>query len=244
MSISAEQVRQVFSESLRSGDDVLIHASLGRLGHFEAGVDDVIDALLEAIGETGTLVMMADTRSFSRSGTFSMDQPSETGLITERFRLREGVVRSRVPMVSFCAFGPRSAYYTRPYNSHLDPEATMTRLLEMDAKIMLLGVGYEKCTLYHLAEERHGTPYNFYKTFSGTLIDGEQSIGPISQRYYVRRDMNVRKNPAVAGQMLEQRQQVHIAELGSGLARTFKARHFDSCCMDALAADPQAFVAK
>lgn len=244
MIISADAVREVFTAALNPGDDVLIHASLGNLGHFEAGVDDVIVALQEAVGPTGTVIMMTDTRSFAKSGEFFMDQPSETGLLTEHFRLFPGVKRSCVPMVSFCAIGERSDFYTEVYHSHLDAEATITRLLERDGKIMLIGIGYEKCTLYHLAEERHKTPYNFYKSFEGELMEEGKAIRPISQRYFVRRDMNVKKNPAIGGIMLEERDQSHIAVLGDDVVRTFRARDFDACCMDALARDPDAFLEK
>lgn len=115
MKISASEVRAAFNSALEPGDDVLIHAALGKLGHFEAGVDDVILALREAVGPTGTVIMMTDTRSFAKSGRFSMDQPSETGLLTEHFRVTPGVKRSCVPMCSFCAIGPRAGHYTEAF---------------------------------------------------------------------------------------------------------------------------------
>lgn len=152
-------------------------------------------------------------------------------------------MRSRVPMVSFAAIGPRAEYYTREYNSHLDETAPITRLLEQDGKIMLMGVGYIKCTLYHLAEERHESPYNFYKTFEGVEVDETgRELGPISQRYFVRKDMGVKKDPAIAGSMLEERGESTVLTLGKGEVRTFKARDFDRCCMDALDKDPDAFL--
>jgi aminoglycoside N3'-acetyltransferase len=240
--ITRQQVRTAIEASLAKGDDVMIHASLGRLGNFEDGVDALIQAILAAVGETGTVIMMTDTRSFAQTGRFSMVQPSETGLLTERFRLTPGVIRSCVPMVSFCASGPRSSAYTERYHSHLDETATITRLLENNGKIMLMGVGYDKCTLYHLAEERHSTKYNFYKDFEGVLTSsGEER--PISQRYFVRRDMSLQKDPSIAGYMLESRGQAKKRPLGAGLVRTFRARDFDDCCMRALDADPDAFVA-
>lgn len=245
MSISAQEVRRVFSTALEPGDDVLVHSALGQLGHLEAGVEDVIDALIEAVGPGGTVIVMTDTRSFSKTGRFSMSQPSETGLLTELLRRRPQAQRSRVPMTSFAAIGPSANYYTQEYNSYLEEASTMARLLQRDAKIMLIGIGYEKCTLYHVAEERHGMPYNIYKTFEGVELDDcGKEIGPISQRYYVRADMSLKKDPSVAGVMLEDRAQSLILKLGEGKVRTFKARDFDRCCMDALDEDPQAFLAK
>lgn len=240
--ISAKQLRDALAQALLPGDDVLVHASLRRLGHFQAGVDDIVQALYETVGTSGTVIMMTDTRSFSKTREFRMDQPSETGLLTERMRLRDDVVRSRVPMVSFVAHGPKARYYTAEYQSHLDESATITRLLAQDGKIMMMGVGYEKCTLFHLSEERHGSRYNAYKSFEGREILAWGREVPIVQRYFVRADMTVRKDPAPAGALLEQRGLVRTASLGAGRLLTFKARDFDQCCMDALSEDPNAFI--
>lgn len=242
MNITVDQTVQAMKSVLAPGDDVLVHASLGRMGHFDAGVDAVIDAMCDAVGMSGTVIMMTDTRSFARTGRFSLQQPSETGLLTERFRLTPGVRRSCVPMVSFCALGPKADAYTERYHSHLDSTATITRLLENDGKIMLMGVGYEKCTLYHLSEERHAVPYNFYKEFQGVQLDGGNEERPISQRYFVRRDMEVKKDPSIAGRMLEESGAAAIVPLGSGTVRVFRARDFDACCMRALDANPHAFL--
>lgn len=240
--ITASQLRALLADALSPGDDALIHASLVRLGHFEAGVDDIVDALIESVAPNGTVIMMTDTRSFAKTARFAMNQPSETGLLTERMRQRSDVVRSRVPMVSFVAHGPKAHYYTAEYDSHLDESATISRLLEQDGKIMMMGVSYEKCTLFHLSEERNSSRYNIYKTFEGreVLDDGREL--PISQKYFVRGDMSIRKDPAPAGRLLEARGLVHVSPLGDGVVRTFKARDFDRCCMDALASDPESFV--
>lgn len=242
--IKAIELRSLLTDALRPGDDVLVHASLGLLGHFEAGVDDIIDALVQAVSPRGTVIMMSDTRSFSKTGTFSMDQPSETGLLTERMRQRSGVIRSRVPMVSFVACGPKARYFTAEYHSHLDDTATLSRLLEQDGKVMMMGVSYEKCTLFHLSEERHTCSYNIYKTFEGREILPDGRELPIKQRYFVRADMTVKKDPAIAGEMLEVEKMARVASLGDGVVRTFKARDFDRCCMDALASNPEAFITR
>jgi len=242
MNISREETFEAMRALLDPGDDVMVHASLAPLGHFEAGVESVIDAMLAAIGPRGTLLMMTDTRSFVQTGRFSLDQPSETGLLTERFRQRDGVLRSCVPMVSFCALGPNAGDYTLRYNSHLEEDAPLTRLLRNDGRILLLGVPYKKCTLYHLTEERHQSPSNIYKTFSGVLVEDGREVGPISQRYFVRRDINTRKSPAIVGQMLEDRGLVRTAALGAGELRSFRARDFDACSMQAIAADPNVFL--
>ena len=46
---------------MRPGDTVLVHSSLSRFGHVEGGANAVIDALLQALGPEGTLIMSAIT---------------------------------------------------------------------------------------------------------------------------------------------------------------------------------------
>ena len=240
--ISAEQTLAAIGLALSPGDDVLIHASLKSLGTFEPGVENITDALLSSVSSTGTVIMMTDTRSFASTGRFDIAQPSETGLLTEVFRRQSGVRRSLVPMVSFAAKGARANEYLQPYHSHIDPTSPLTRLIENDGKILLMGVDYKKCTMYHLAEERHAIKENFYKTFDGFFVDGDRVIAPITQRYFVRRDLSVKKDPSIAGRMLEECGHAKIIPLGDGIIRSFRARDFDACCMAVLASNPTAFV--
>jgi aminoglycoside N3'-acetyltransferase len=243
MNITQKQVVDVLSTVVDAGDDVFIHASLGALGHFDGGIDGLINAIRDATGPHGTVIMMSDTRSFAKTGRFSIDQPSETGLLTEKFRLTSGVRRSCVPMVSFCAVGARADHYLQPYNSHLDESATISRHLLNNGKILLMGVSYEKCTLYHLAEERCNVPYNMQKEFLGILIKDGLPFGPISQRYFVRRETTIRKDPFIAGRMLEDAGLVRVVPIGNSVIRAFRAPDFDACCMRALEKNPLAFLA-
>ena len=146
-------------------------------------------------------------------------------------------------MVSFSAYGERSAQYTQIYNSHLDETSPLTNLLKNNGKIMLFGIGFEKCTLYHLAEERNLVPYNFYKTFEGNLIKGDQKI-PISQRYFVRKNLAVKKSNTTVTNLMFERSLVKSSNLGKGKIYVFNAKDYDDCCMEVLNDNPLAFVEK
>ena len=242
MEISKEETKAALEEVLADGDDVLVHASLGGLGYFNDGIESIIETFIDIIGPRGTLIMMTATRSFAKTQEFSLDQPSETGVLTEKFRTFSGVVRSRVPMVSFCALGPKAEEYTQAYNSHLDDSSTIARLLANDGKIVLFGLGFEYCTLYHLSEERLNVPYNFYKLFSGSIYEKNGSVQPISQKYFVRKDMGTKKDPQAAGCLLRERGRLNQCRLGRGNVIGFRARDFDACCMRVLEENPDAFL--
>ena len=242
LTISSGDLRKALAQVLEKGDDVLIHSSLKAIGNFSEGIPDICDALVATVGAEGTVVMMTHTTSsFVQTGCFSLSDRSESGLLSEQFRRRPNALRSKVPMVSFAAEGMNAHEYTRSYQSHLDEDATLTRLIKNNGKILLFGVGYKKCTLYHLSEERKQTDTNEYKNFSGYLIEGGKK-SPISQRYFVRKDINVQKDGANVKDKFEANYSFKEVQLGSGKITVFSARDFDECCMDAINCDPDFFL--
>ncbi len=85
---------------------LLVHSSLKSLGKIDGGAETVIAALRQTVCE-GTLVM--PTLSSKNWDTvfedWSMDRPSDTGLITETFRLQKGTYRSDNETHSVAASG-------------------------------------------------------------------------------------------------------------------------------------------
>jgi aminoglycoside 3-N-acetyltransferase len=165
-----------------AGQHVLLHASLRSLGWVEGGPDAVIGALCDVLGLQGTLVVPAmtsgnsDTSRAYRQRTHGMTwwqrhryrrcippfDPAttpgiETGLIAEKVRTSQGAVRSAHPQSSFAALGARAERFMRHHalDCHLGEQSPLARLYEADARILLLGVGYDNCTAFHLAEYRY-----------------------------------------------------------------------------------------
>lgn len=177
---------------LATGDVVLVHASLSSIGWVCGEQQAVIAALLQAIGAGGTLVMPAHTSANSDPAlwenppvptdwidtirstmpAFSPDITPTRGMgkIAECFRTYPGTLRSDHPQVSFCANGKLAEQITRQHS--LSPffgkDTPLGALYTRNAKILLLGVGYDRCTAFHLAEYlsdrpqlcRHGCAMN------------------------------------------------------------------------------------
>jgi aminoglycoside 3-N-acetyltransferase len=167
---------------LAPGDTVLVHASLRSLGYVVGGATAVVRALLDVVGPAGTIVAPAYTpenRDPSRwtdpvvpidlwprvreaIPAFDPDlTPSAgVGVIAERIRTWPGAVRSEHPQTSFAAIGPRATDLMAGHTleSPLGENSPLARLAESDASALLLGVGYERCTTFHLAEYRLPDP--------------------------------------------------------------------------------------
>ena len=77
-------------------------------------------------------------------------------VIPELLRTWPGPIRSDHPRTSFAAVGPLAEKITANHalGCQLGEQSPLARLEEVAAKIMLLGVGFDSCTAFHLAEYR------------------------------------------------------------------------------------------
>jgi aminoglycoside 3-N-acetyltransferase len=167
---------------VRTGQVLLVHASLRQIGHVQGGAETVVSALRAAVGTGGTVVVPAATSGNSdtsrthlericgltaaerdrfRAGMPAFD-PARTpstgmGRVAECVRCSAGAVRSAHPQTSFAAVGPLADQLMRGHapDCHLGEESPLARLAEVNAHILLLGVGYASCTAFHLAEYRY-----------------------------------------------------------------------------------------
>lgn len=167
---------------VRRGETVLTHSSLRSLGWVCGGAVAVVQALLEVLGPTGTLVVPTQTMDNSHPSLWSrppvppgwwptiretmpaFDPPitpsRDMGAIAEQVRTWPGAVRSNHPQTSFAAVG-RDAHAlmaTHRLDSRLGEASPLAALERVGARVLLLGVGYESCTAFHLAEYRVGAP--------------------------------------------------------------------------------------
>ncbi|MBB6637079.1 aminoglycoside N(3)-acetyltransferase [Cohnella thailandensis] len=174
----SSMTRQLGQLGVRQGDTLLVHSSLSRLGWVCGGPQAVIQALLMAVGEEGTIVMPAqsghwnDPAGWRNPGvpaewleTIYREMPafdpaltptSGMGQIAELFRTWPGTLRSSHPQVSFAANGKHAADIVseHPLTPQFGADSPLGRLYELEAKVLLLGAGYDSCTCMHLAETK------------------------------------------------------------------------------------------
>ena len=173
---------------VQPGDRVLAHASLAAFGPVDGGADTVIDALLDAVGSDGLVVVptFACRPPFDRRTS-----ATPLGAIPDRFWRRPEAVRSLHPTHSVAAIGAGAAELLRGHE--LAPtayaEGTPYWTLAMGGgKVLLLGVDQDRNTTLHAAEAIAGAPY--LTTIQGTYLndDGKSVTIPIAAMAGPHRD--------------------------------------------------------
>ena len=113
--------------------------------------------------------------------------PSKVGLMTELFRLREGVVRTLDPIFSIAISGPQgSALVARECHDCFGQESPFGWLEEQDGWLLGLGCHPDRITFTHYVEQQLGVDYRFMKRFEGDVRE-QGMVRPWYCDYFVRR---------------------------------------------------------
>ncbi|MBS1517253.1 MAG: AAC(3) family N-acetyltransferase [Bacteroidetes bacterium] len=177
---------------LEKGDVALVHSSLSAFLKYLKSSDrpaapaDILESLILAAGEKGTLIFPTYNFGFTRGETFDiMNTKSETGALTEAARLHKDSKRTGHPLFSFAVIGALKDEIGDLNNkSAFGKDSPFAKLMEHDGKIAALDVAGEFCmTFYHYVEECENAPNRFFKTFRGKYID---RFGEESEREYIQ----------------------------------------------------------
>ncbi|MGI5407955.1 aminoglycoside N(3)-acetyltransferase [Streptomyces chartreusis] len=242
---------------LRSGHIVLVHSSLRRIGRTEHGAATVVEGLRAVIGPAGTVVVPTFTAANSLSsstyrkriqgmtqseiaafrgtmpGFDAATTPSDgMGAVAEWVRRTPGARRSTHPQTSLAASGPMAAVLTRDHllTCHLGEASPLGHLYRLDARILLLGVGFESCTAFHLGEYRLPDPP--LRRYDCVVAHGRQAGGEPGRQWLSFEDVALDDGDfAHLGAWLERRRSdtgasiVRRGRVGGGIARLLPMAH-------------------
>lgn len=166
----AAQLRRL---GLGPDDAVMVHAALRSVGRILGGPDALIDALHDAIGPGGTILVYTDWSddyhdlldddgaipaglrddippfdpAASRARRFN-------GAIAELMRTRPGARRSANPGASCAAVGGRAEWFTADHalDYGYGEQSPFARLVEARGKVLMLGAPLDTMSLLHHAE--------------------------------------------------------------------------------------------
>ncbi|SDB64320.1 aminoglycoside N(3)-acetyltransferase [Butyrivibrio sp. INlla16] len=206
MSDIVEALRKV---GLQSGDTVMVHASLSQIGYVCGGAQAVIEALIEVVGDEGTIMMPtqswknldpetgvhwdADEADWDkiRENWPAYDKaitPTNTmGAVAEMFRSWPGAIRSDHPARSVAAWGKHAKYLTENHDlSNIFGEGSpIGKLYELGGKVLLIGVDYDKNTSIHLADVRAEYPGKYNCTEHSAVMENGERIWKAYETLFV-----------------------------------------------------------
>jgi aminoglycoside N3'-acetyltransferase len=155
------------------GDTLMVHASLRAIGPVENGTDGVLDALEQAVGPRGTLLMILGAEieldwvnRLPEAGRLSLldnTEPfdpdtapafHEVGYLAEAFRRRPGTLVTDNPSGRFGARGrlARHLLANAPWHDYYGPGSPLDRLCETGGRILRMGASADTTTVLHFAE--------------------------------------------------------------------------------------------
>ena len=220
---------------LTSGDTVLVHSAMRTFGPIEDGAATVVAALRQVLGPSGTLVV--PTFTFKHEAEHDpivdpVEDPSEMGAITEEVRRLPNALRSVAYRHSFAATGPNASTVTQiePEPSVFDLQSSFGKMLDLDTKVLILGMTYACSTSHHFAEYvcqvpyRHTTPIVVsVRQPDGSLVrqpmtDYQPKPSDDGSYYSKAPDFNR------LGKMLEERGLVGVTAIGNSIVRLFGMR--------------------
>lgn len=157
-------VRQFRKLGIVKGDVLLVHSSLSKIGYVENGPKDIVDAILEVIGEEGHLLMPnSPNASFQLDYIKNLDffdlanSKSKLGAISEYFRELPDAIRSAHPTEPVSCIGPEAEYFVGHHFGNLTPyneNSPFYRVSEKNGKILYLGVTLDNAgTNLHTLED-------------------------------------------------------------------------------------------
>jgi aminoglycoside N3'-acetyltransferase len=233
----AEVTDQLRALGVVEGGVLQLHTSFRATRPVEGGPLGLIEAMRDALGPDGTLVMPSwsgdDDDPFDPLTT---PTPPSLGVVADTLWRLPGVLRSD-HCQAFAAAGPKAARITSdplPLPPHI-PESPVGRVHDLEGQVLLLGVGHDADTTLHLAELLAGVPYRV-PSYCTVLQDGR----PV--RIYYEENDHCCERFAFADEWLRGRGLQSEGRVGHAQARLARARDIVDVTLEHLARDPLLFL--
>jgi aminoglycoside 3-N-acetyltransferase len=239
--LTKNKIIEVLREfGIKPGDSLIVHSSFRSLGEVEGGPGTVVEALLEAIGPPGNL--MLPTFNYTRPLPDPYYDPNETscrtGIIPETARKFPGAVRSLHPTHSVAVIGPDAEELTKDHLSFptFGKGSPIDRLARRGGKVLLIGVGNITNSMIHVAEEYAGTPkVSWYDPLpvikvlmpDGTVIEHQLDTSPSCSSAFGAMDYPLRR-----------RELLRDAKLNSSKLQLMRGKDVIDCAVEIIQEKP------
>lgn len=228
---------------LKEGQNIMVHASLSSLGFVCGGEQIVIEALIDAVGPEGTLMMPTQTwKNLDPSSGVHWEEDEEwyqairdnwpaydknitptntMGKVAEMFRKWPNAERSDHPVRSVAALGKNASYLTKDHDLEniFGKNSPLDKLYGLDGYVLLIGVGYDKNTSLHLADALAEYPSKHYESSSSAImVNGKREWVTYKTLYVDGEDFEK------IGEDFEKTNKISTLKIGNAVIKFMKQR--------------------
>ncbi len=170
-----EKLKKALKEvGIARGDTLMVHSAYSRFSGFTGSPVDIIEALIEVVGEQGNVLMVSmpyrsSTAAYLKNNpVFDVQKtPSQMGIISEVFRKRRDVARSANPSHPLLVWGNQQADLINDHENCLypcGPGSPFEKLHQLKGKILFFDVPFNTFTFIHYIEHliKDDLPFNLY----------------------------------------------------------------------------------
>ena len=205
--ISFKELNESFvGAGILPGHNIYLLSAFSSIGNYRGGPKAFIDDLISYLGKSSTLSFpchLNPKKVFDAyDDGFILDLRTElpqTGIIPSLVLTSFGGIRSSHPFGSTVSVGPRSKYLTENHDANhklCHPDSPLSRLLDLDSKLIGIGTDFAAMSFYHLVEDLNEYIYPVYLDsenikyidFKGKLVERKVSrYNPCISYYRIER---------------------------------------------------------
>lgn len=240
----SELVNSLKAVGIDKGQSVAVHSSLLHLGRMnDVRTSDIAamhySALKEVLGTKGTVVVPTFNLDFCDGKAFDpLTTPSAAmGVLSEYVRKLPGAVRSTHPIHSVAAIGPQAEFICEGDPAiAFGPSGPFSKLLDLNARGLLLGTTIINFSMLHFIEEQAKVPYRFTKTYTAPYGPNQElkSYSRFIRDPNIAPDIDYFKVDAI----MQKNQMIQETQVGTGKIQSFEAADIYSLTLAKLKTDP------
>jgi|SRR5690554_3042082 len=171
-------IAEMCKMGMEKGSVIFIHSSMTEFYNYTGTAQELIDKIINIIGEEGTLMMPAYPKNKSKlMGSNQSDNkidfdvnntPSGAGYLSEVFRTYPGVKRSINLQHSVCAYGKLAEYFTTEHHLSItawDEKSPYYKMSQTETLVFAFGLPYFLGTMIHCTESLLKDKYQYFSMF-------------------------------------------------------------------------------
>jgi len=225
-----EIIQKLEKVGVEKGDIIYVASFMPIMGNSPTILDDTNNALIEAVGDQGTVIMPVFNWDYCHGSIFDpLETVSQVGILTENFRRRRGVLRNiSPPWCTYAAAGKKAGEIAEINGtSAFGSDGVSQYLLDENVRYVLIGCNYNDSVIHvHWLEEKFEVPYRYWKQFKGKVRINSEIINNVSYMYARRLDVDTRIDSHRLTSEFEKTGKVKIEKIGLGELRSFRAKDY------------------